>query len=181
MRTPRHYSHAGIRLVKVRQAIADFDAHQRQVLVPEIARDPNIAVPAAPEWFGIGILRPLVNERRRVKVNIGAHQLNDQRYCRGIGDEVEQGFLAEEARAEIDMVVLGPVEEPGFVEERLSQTVAGFEQPLNGFAAKGPRDYQKAVFVKRLSLLLSEANEIQRDSLSLRKLFAAALRRQTCR
>ena len=101
-------------------------------------------------------------------MNVRTEQLDDQRDCRRIGDEIEQGLFSKYARAQIYMVILRPVEELRFVEERLSQTIACFDQPPDGFRFKSAGHDQKAVFVKRLSLLLSEANEIQRDSLSLR-------------
>lgn len=67
-----HHSHAAIRLLKIRQTVTDFNAHQRQALMSQVPGDPNIAVPPASKGCGLRIFRSFVDERSRVKVNIGA-------------------------------------------------------------------------------------------------------------
>jgi len=75
----RHQRHAGFALMKVRQAVTDLDSDTGQTLMAQVFRNSDIAVPPSSKWCAGRIFRPLVNERRRMEMDVRAKQLNNQR------------------------------------------------------------------------------------------------------
>ena len=68
-----------------------------QTIVTEVAGHADVAMPTAPERRGVGIFRPFVNDRRRVQMNVGTQQLDEQRHSRRIRNEREECFLFQQA------------------------------------------------------------------------------------
>ena len=109
------HCHAGVRLMKICQAVTYLDADARQSFMPEIARDTNVAMPASPKGRNLRSGGPFVNQRRRVQVNVRTEQLNHERHRRRIRYQREQSLFFEQARPQVEMIVFRPAGNFGFV------------------------------------------------------------------
>ena len=76
-------------------------------------------MPPATERGQVRSLGPLADDRRRMEVDVGTHQLHEERDRRGLSDQVEEGLFPEQSRAQVQLVVLGAVEHDRLVQKRI--------------------------------------------------------------
>ena len=68
----RHERHAAVWLLKISQAVTDFDTDERELFVAQIFWNADVAMPAATECWGVGCFGSFVDDGRRVQVDVWA-------------------------------------------------------------------------------------------------------------
>jgi hypothetical protein len=105
--------------VKIGQAVADLDPNSREPDMSEVARDANVPMPPAAERWQVRILGPLADNRRGMKVDIRAHQLDHERDRRRVRDQIEERRLAKQSWSQVELIVLGAIANDRLVQERM--------------------------------------------------------------
>src|SRR5215469_4080805 len=96
-----------------------------------------------------------------MQMNVGAHQLNNQRHRGAMRDQVKERLLSENPWPQIQVIVFRPAGNHRLLQKRTCQPVYSRHETIDRLRRKSIGHYQEAIVLEGLALLGFETNKVQ--------------------